>query len=374
MTRPLLIAFLAMGLLVACTSTDTTPPSLAITSPSSGSPVSGTVSVLASASDDVGVSRLDIYARAKGSSSRGIMVGSAVKEPFVVSWNTLAQPNQAELELVAVGRDAGGNEGESPPVAVRTQNSGVPSLQLVTAFTIPPDPNMRAASLDGLPLPVEASEVLPPVGLELRSLPSLELVPQATGERDYILEWQWEPFASGADGYGVYLGSDDLAGPYEVQVRQAASAGAGAQKYSRPLEAQAGDSFHGVVTAITNGATTESGFSNADSATFLPAQEGVSPVEGASVVGGRPTLTWTATPGAVGYLYYIYDRNPWEAGATLLWGNFPQAVSNLNAVYPSEREALPSGDYWWWVAGVSFDGRGKADGFTFSEPRRFVVP
>lgn len=189
-----------------------------------------------------------------------------------------------------------------------------------------------------------------------------------------MLEWQWIPFA-GADGYGTYLASADLAGPYQLQVRQAATAGTGSQKFSRAVPGAApGDSFYGVVTAVTGGATAESGFSNADATTFLPAQAAVSPAPGALVGSGRPAFTWGATEGAVGYLYYIFDKNPWASDATMLWSNYPQSTAQLSASYPAEREALPSGTYWWWVAGVSFDSAGKADAFTFSEPRSFIVP
>ena len=30
------------------------------------------------------------------------------QSPYVITWNTEAQPNQAELELVAVGKDSSG--------------------------------------------------------------------------------------------------------------------------------------------------------------------------------------------------------------------------------------------------------------------------
>ena len=389
------LSFLPTGLLLlltACTPPNTTPPSLAITTPASGSPVSGTVPVQVSTAEEDSVTRIDLYVRGKGSTDKGVPAGSAVASPFVISWNTTAQPNAAELELVAVGVNKGGNEAESPPVAVKTQNSNVPTLQLLTAFTIPPDSTVGAASVGSAELPssvaaLATAGVRPPADLDLAQAQSLAnsalesltsqptaLEPQQT-ERDLILEWQWAPYAAGADGYGVYLSSGDLAGPYEVQVKQAASAGTGAQKYSKPVEgAKAGSSYHGLITAVTNGASAETGFSNADKATFLPAQSSTSPADGAQVAGGRPSFTWTATPGAVGYLYYAFDKNPWERDAKLLWSNFPNSVSTLSASYPADRTPLPSGSYSWWVAGVSFDPTGKADGFTFSEPKRFDVP
>jgi hypothetical protein len=372
------IGLLALGfLLSSCASTDINPPTVTITSPAANAPVSSTAVVQVSASDNDGVARVDLYARGKGMTDRGVRVGSATQEPYVISWYTPSQPNFAELELIAVAVDSGNNEGESQPVAVKVQNSGVPALQLLTAYTLPPDASLSSASLEHSSLNlVQAQDVLPPANFSpTNDNKSMTLTTQATAERQYVLEWQWQPFDLGAEGYGVYLSDKDVAGPYEAQIKQSASAGAGVQKFSKITEgADAGSSFYGAVTAVINGASAETGYSNADKATFLPAQDVVSPTSKETVSTGRPTLTWTSTAGTVGYLYYVYDRNPWEKGAKLLWSNFPQATSSLSAAYPSDKTALASGTYWWWVAGVSFDSNRKADGFTFSEPRSFIVP
>ena len=375
---------LLLSLLAACGAggDDSAPPLVSILSPASGSPVSGTATVQVGADDDRGVTNVKLYVRGRGSEEEGVQVASTTEgPPYVLSWYTPGQPNLSDLELVAVARDTGGNESTSDPVAVRVQNSNVPTLQLLTAFTLPPGDPVATQGVGGfLPsslLPGGPAAVLPPAGIDLAKVTTSDaltssLSPQA-GERSYVLEWNWEPFLTGADGYGVYL-SSDLAGPYELQGRYSATAGSGVQKHSRTVEAGPGSGFHGTVTAVTSGATAETGFSNADGTTFLAAQEAVSPADGVSVPTGRPTLAWSATPGAAGYLYYLYDKNPWEAGATLLWSNFPNSTEGRTATLPAGHEALSSGTYWWWVAGVSFDARGKADGFTFSEPRRLVVP
>lgn len=129
-----------------------------------------------------------------------------------------------------------------------------------------------------------------------------------------------------------------------------------------------------MATAVSGGATIESGLSNAEVVTFLAAQEVSGPVEGEVISTGRPTLSWTATEGAVGYLHYVYDKDPWDPGATLIWSNYPQSTVAMSASYPTGAGPLGSGTYFWWVAGVSFDRDGKAEAFTFSSPRTFVVP
>ncbi len=320
MRRFLLFSLLLPLVLASCQlSGDETPPTVAILSPAAGSPVSGTTTVQLSADDDHGVASVKLFVRARGSQGQGVQLGSATQAPYVVSWYTLAQPNLAELELVAVATDFAGNEGRSEPVAVRVQNAGVPSLQLLTAFTLPPNPAL--ASLARLGAAAAALPTTPTTGAlppTEAAVPSLVLSPQSSAlaaGRSTVLEWQWEAFPAGADGYGVYLSSEDLAGPYALQVRQAAAAGAGVQKHSRLIEgAKVGDTFHGVVTAITDGASSESGFSDADGATFLPSQSATSPLDGATVASGRPTLSWTATPGALGYLYYLRPQSLGSGG------------------------------------------------------------
>jgi hypothetical protein len=77
MKHLLILVTLAL-LLASCSSLDTTPPVLAITSPSIGSSVSGTVAVTVGAVDDsVNISRVDLYVRGKGSAEKGMMGSSA---------------------------------------------------------------------------------------------------------------------------------------------------------------------------------------------------------------------------------------------------------------------------------------------------------
>ena len=369
----------------ACQSDDTTPPTVSISSPASGSPVSDTIAVQINANDDGDVQEVKLYIRAKDSKKKGELVGAATQPPYVVSWFTPKQPNLAELELLAVARDSASNEAESPPVSVRTQNTGVPTFEFLTAFTLVPRSNPSTLTTQNAVQHffknTPTKGIVPPNPLGINNLHSSkkvtnnhEVFPQQAQERDLILEWQVAPF-TGANGYGFYLSTGDLAGPYELKKRQSATVGTGSQKYSTVIEAAAvRDTFTGVSTAVTSGATAETGFSNADSATFLKPQSALKPENDDNVPNGRPTLTWSQNADAVGYIYYVYDKNPYESNAKLLWSNFPNSISNLVINYPGDRTAFSSGTYYWWVAGISFDNNGKADGFSFSEPRSFKVP
>ena len=99
---------------------DTTPPTVSITSPASGSTVSGTMTVSASASDNVGVAGVQFLVD-------GSALGSEdVASPYSVSWNTTTASN-ASHTLTAVARDDAGNRTTSAPVTVTVANGTGPA-------------------------------------------------------------------------------------------------------------------------------------------------------------------------------------------------------------------------------------------------------
>lgn len=94
---------------------DTTAPVVSISTPAEGAIVSGTVAVTASASDNVGVSGVKIYAN-------GTQVDSeATAAPYNVAWNTNSAAN-GTVQLTAVARDAAGNTTTSAPITVTVNN------------------------------------------------------------------------------------------------------------------------------------------------------------------------------------------------------------------------------------------------------------
>ena len=96
---------------------DTTAPTTSITSPSNGATVSATVSVTASASDNVGVTKVEFYLD-------GALQSTDTTSPYSWSWNTTTATN-ASHALVAKAYDAANNIGTSSTVNV-TVNNGVP--------------------------------------------------------------------------------------------------------------------------------------------------------------------------------------------------------------------------------------------------------
>jgi Bacterial Ig domain len=379
--RRILILGSCLVTLVGCPKPpDDTKPTVAIQQPAGDATISGAVTVQIDAQDTgTGVSRVSVYARGQGNTSTGVLIGTAISKPYVIAWRpneALGVPNAASLELIAVARDGAGNEETSSPVRVKTQNPSAPSLNLVTAFTYPPNVTLSSPRASRPPR-INPLEIQPPSGVRLETTPA-RLTPQDIGNRVFALEWEWFPVV-GVDGYCIYSSGIDLAGEYKQERCQTASTGAAKEKFSKIVEgATVSGKFWGAVTTVSSNRTVESGKSNADGASFLPPQDSATPAENSSVTDGKPNLTWTPTTGVTGYLYYVYDRNPWEAGAVLKGTNFPKSTASTSSTWTDGNGiALPtlsSGTYYWWVAGVSFDNQGRADGLTFSDPKRFTVP
>ena len=175
---------LLAALLSGCTTPDTTPPTLSITSPSPNTPVSGNVAVLVNAIDETTIKSVDLYVKGKGSHEKGVFVNSAVgTNPYVINWNTAqAIPNQTDLDLVAVAKDDAGNESSSPPVTVRTQNTASPTLSLITAYSFAED----ALLTNALTTASHTSSQLP-ASLRATLLPS-ELAPPLAKEQPSNLQ------------------------------------------------------------------------------------------------------------------------------------------------------------------------------------------
>ena len=101
-TQPNGVAGTASGLFTIQTAPDTTAPSVSLTAPAAGATVSGSVTVSATASDNVGVFGVQF-----------LLNGSALgaedtTAPYQITWDTTTVPN-ASYTLSARARDAAGN-------------------------------------------------------------------------------------------------------------------------------------------------------------------------------------------------------------------------------------------------------------------------
>ena len=110
-------------------SLDTQAPTVSITSPTNNQVVSGTVTVSANATDNVGV--LGVQFRLDG----GSLGAEIAASPYVTTWNSDQATNGSHL-LTAIARDAAGNQTVSSVVTVVVSNvspksytTGFPSIE-----------------------------------------------------------------------------------------------------------------------------------------------------------------------------------------------------------------------------------------------------
>jgi hypothetical protein len=104
---------------ITCPSPDRTPPTVSITSPASGATVSGTITVTAEASDNVGVAGVQFR-------YNGIDFDTEdTSAPYTAAAHTNNIPD-GTYTLTAVARDQAGNRTTSEPVPITVANNSAP--------------------------------------------------------------------------------------------------------------------------------------------------------------------------------------------------------------------------------------------------------
>ncbi len=117
----------AATLTVTAPPPDTEPPSISVDDP--GFSVSGTVTLSATASDNVGVTQVEFLVD-------GISIGIDTTAPYSVGWNTAAIAD-GDHTITAVAEDAAGNVGLSLPVTVTVANAAPPAPVLSLSVSAP---------------------------------------------------------------------------------------------------------------------------------------------------------------------------------------------------------------------------------------------
>ncbi len=93
---------------------DTQAPTVSISSPTGGT-VSSTLTVNVAASDNIGVTRVDLYNGAK-------LIASSSTAPYSINWDTKTAADGA-VTLTAFAYDKAGNKGSSANVSVTVRNT-----------------------------------------------------------------------------------------------------------------------------------------------------------------------------------------------------------------------------------------------------------
>jgi len=99
---------------------DLIPPTASIASPANGASLSGIVTVVANASDNNAVAKVEFY---RGTNK----IGTATAQPYTIEWNTAYAPNGSH-SLTAKAYDEAGNTGTSPVITVTTANANLPPV------------------------------------------------------------------------------------------------------------------------------------------------------------------------------------------------------------------------------------------------------
>jgi len=102
---------------------DTTPPSTSVTAPANGATVSGTNTITATASDNVGVTKMEIYV------DGALKTSNSNATSLSFAWNTTTVANGSHA-IVSKAYDAAANVGTSSTVTVTVSNGGT-SQQLL---------------------------------------------------------------------------------------------------------------------------------------------------------------------------------------------------------------------------------------------------
>jgi hypothetical protein len=119
------------GVVKACftKAVDTTPPTTSITAPANNATVSGSVTITAAASDNVGVTQVQFYID-------GSLVGTDIAAPYTYAWNSATATNGTHT-LSTKAYDAAGNIGTSPNVTVTVSNAVVIPFKITNIAVTP---------------------------------------------------------------------------------------------------------------------------------------------------------------------------------------------------------------------------------------------
>ena len=106
---------------------DVTPPTVSLTSPANGATVTGSITVSANASDDVGVAGVQFFLN-------GTALGAEdTSGPYSITWNTTTVSN-GSYTLTAIARDASGNRTTSAGIGVTVSNTAPTGLVAAYSF------------------------------------------------------------------------------------------------------------------------------------------------------------------------------------------------------------------------------------------------
>ncbi len=168
---------------------DITSPTVSITSPADGSSVSGITNIAATASDNIGVTKVEFYVD-------GFLKGSDLSFPYTYAWNTRALSNGLH-NVSAKAYDAAGNTGVSSTIAVTVSNVNLaPTLIILDPDVVGSDGKVTSADILAVVQKVGQSASLYPA-YDLNANGSITQADVDIVNNDYNLNWPPDNLAVG---------------------------------------------------------------------------------------------------------------------------------------------------------------------------------
>ncbi len=197
----------AVAAAMATTASDTQAPAVSIAAPLANSTASGLANVDVTASDNVGVTRVDLKVN-------GVTVATDTSSPFQFSWDTTSLSN-GMASVVAVAYDAAGNAKSSTAVSVNVANNLVADT---TAPVVAIKNPVNGSKVTGtVAVSVAASDNNGAAGITQKLYVNGALAASATGA---TLAYKWNTIKLKAGLYTLQAEAVDAAGNKSVNVVQ----------------------------------------------------------------------------------------------------------------------------------------------------------
>ncbi len=181
---------------------DEIPPVVSITTPVTGATVSATTSIVATATDNVGVDHVDFY---RGTT----LIGSKASSPYTFAWNTTTVADGA-YQLTAKAYDAASNSTTSSAISVTVTNSTPPPPPDTTVPIVSITAPTANASLSGTTtLSATASDNVGVTKVSFFRGTTL-IDTDTTGSPGYSIAWNTVAVANGT--YSITAKAYDAAG------------------------------------------------------------------------------------------------------------------------------------------------------------------
>jgi hypothetical protein len=271
---------------------DTTAPVVAMSAPAAGASVANTISVSATASDNVGVARVDFY---YGST----LIASDTSAPYSVSWNTTSLAN-GSYALKAIATDSSNNQTTSSLITVTVAN----------ADTVPPTVTLTA--------PASGSTVSDTVTISATASDNVGI--------SAVNFFQ-----------GTTLISSDTTAPYSVSWNTASVANGSYQVKAIAIDIAGNTNTSSVATVTVNNSTAD---------TIAPTVSLVAPVAG-SILAGTTTISASASDNVGVSRVNIY------VGTTLM-------ASDTTAPYTASWNTALSTNTTFLLKAVAYDAAGNS--------------